>query len=345
MARFLRDIGFPNVSAFRDRHGKLRYRYRKSGERTVYLPGQPGSSEFHDAYQAARSGTPNHEGAGADRTKAGSINALAVAIYVSAEWQTLAPATRKTYRGIIEQLRSEHGDKMVRALDVEVCHRLRDRKAATPAAANNLIKVLRWTLAFAVTRGMIATNPAEKVKPLRVHSDGFHTWSESEITKFEARWPIGTRERLAFDLFLYTGQRRGDVRRLGRQNLTNDRLTLRQEKTGAWLVLPIHPALAASLATVPSSQLTFLVTQAGLAFSPAGLGNWFGEACRDAGLSNCSAHGLRKAAARRLAEAGCSAHEIMSITGHRTLKEVERYTRAAAQAQLAEAALAKIGRT
>jgi len=48
-------------------------------------------------------------------------------------------------------------------------------------------------------------------------------------------------------------------------------------------------------------------------------------------LRNCSAHGLRKAAARRLAEAGCTEHEIAAITGHASLREVQRYTKAADQ--------------
>jgi len=345
VARLVGGLIFPNVSSFRDRTGKQRYRYRRVGHRTAYLPGLPGSPEFLAAYERAVNGDEANEGVGSKRTKAGTINALAVQIYQSAEWQALSASTQRTYRGILEQLRASHGDKMVRAIDVEVCHRLRDRKAATPAAANNLIKVLRWALEFALRRNQLKSNPAARVKPLKIRSDGFHTWTDDQISIFEANWPVGTRERLAFDLFLYTGQRRGDVRRLGRQHLADGQLSLRQEKTGAQLVIPIHAALAASLATVPSAQLTLLVTQSGQPFSAAGLGNWFGDACRAAGLAGCTAHGLRKAAARRLAEAGCTAHEIMSITGHRTLKEVDRYTRAAAQRGLAVTAISKIGGT
>jgi integrase len=91
-----------------------------------------------------------------------------------------------------------------------------------------------------------------------------------------------------------------------------------------------------------SDNLTFLVTAQGAPFTPAGFGNWFRECCDAVGLKNCSAHGLRKAAARRLAEAGNSTNAIAAVTGHTTLKEVERYTRDADQARLADQAIATL---
>jgi integrase len=196
-------------------------------------------------------------------------------------------------------------------------------------------------LAFAVSRGMIASNPAEGIRPLRIASEGFHTWTEAEIAAFEKRWPAGTRERLAFDLLLCTAQRSGDVRQMGRQNLQGGFLKVRQEKTGAELELPIHDALKTSLATVPANQMLFLQTWQGRGFTAAGFGNWFKDACRSADLPHCSAHGLRKAAATRLADAGCSESEIMAFTGHSSSKEIKRYTAKRDQKRLAEAALRK----
>src|SRR5262245_60445197 len=110
------------------------------------------------------------------------------------------------------------------------------------------------------------------------------------------------------------------------------------------LAIPVHPELAAIIAASTADQLTFLTTQFGRPFTSAGLGNKFREWCDQAGLQHCSAHGLRKAAARRLAEAGCTAHEIAAITGHASLKEVARYTRGADQRRLAEAAMNKVKR-
>lgn len=176
--------------------------------------------------------------------------------------------------------------------------------------------------------------------------DGFHAWTEEEIAQFEGHHPIGSRERLALALGLHTGQRRGDVVRMGRQHIRGDVLHVKQEKTGAVLAIPLHPELAAILATVPSTQLTFLMTLRGKPFTAHAFTAWFAKACDDAGLpSACTFHGLRKAACRRLAEAGCTVHEIGAISGHATLREVERYTKAVDQAKLARAAMERAAMT
>jgi len=165
---------------------------------------------------------------------------------------------------------------------------------------------------------------------------------EVEIATFETRWPIGTRERLALALLLYTGQRRGDVIHMGRQHIAKGAIQLVQHKTKARLSIPIHPELQRVMDGTPSGNMTFLCTSNGKPFTAPGFGNWFREACDTANVRDCSAHGLRKAAARRLAEAGCSPHQIASVTGHKTLKEVERYTKAANQERLAQDAMRKI---
>src|SRR5262249_42096833 len=129
-----------------------------------------------------------------------------------------------------------------------------------------------------------------------------------------------------------TAQRRSDVVTLGRQHVRNGVLYLRQRKTGRSLEIPVHPALQAILDGTSSEHLTFLTTQAGQPFSPAGFTNWFRDRCNEAGLPRgTSAHGLRKAACRRLAEAGCSANLIAAVSGHKSLREVQRYTEAADQ--------------
>src|SRR2546430_7321185 len=142
-------------------------------------------------------------------------------------------------------------------------------------------------------------------------------------------------------LLLYSGQRRGDVIRMGPQHVRSGVLYVKQEKTGAELAIPVHPELATVIASAPSGHLTFLTTRVGRPFEASTFSHWFRDQCDKAGLPHCSAHGLRKAAARRLAEAGCTAHEIGAITGHASLTELVRYTRAADQRRLAEAAMTK----
>jgi integrase len=117
----------------------------------------------------------------------------------------------------------------------------------------------------------------------------------------------------------------------------------RQQKTGAPLQLPIFPELQEAIDAMPSEgrHLTFLVTAAGKPFSPAGFTNWFREVCDEAGVHGFSAHGLRKASMTRLAEAGCSVHQIAAFSGHKTLSEIAHYTRSVEQAALAREAMAK----
>jgi integrase len=133
---------------------------------------------------------------------------------------------------------------------------------------------------------------------------------------------------------------------MGRQHVRSGAIEIRQRKTGASLVIPIHPDLQAAIDATPANHLTFLVTATGKPFTGESFGNFFRKACNDAGLPRgSSAHGLRKAACRRLAEAGCSVHEIASISGHASLKEVARYTKDADQALLAKQAIGAITAT
>ncbi len=167
------------------------------------------------------------------------------------------------------------------------------------------------------------------------------------IAKYEAVWPIGTRERLAFDLLLYTGQRVGNVAAMRRSDIRNGAIRLRPEKTGDDLVvphvIPIHPNLARSMICIGRRKVLTLIGQAnGRPISGGGLSSLIERSARAAGLpAKCVTHGLRKARMRRLAERGATTKEIASVSGHKTLKEVERYTEAADQARLARAAMAR----
>ena len=190
---------------------------------------------------------------------------------------------------------------------------------------------------------MRSDDPTQNIKPVRIKTDGYHSWSETEIAQFEARHQIGTQARLALSLLLYTGQRPSDVIGMGRQHLRDGYIHLHQKKTGTALSIAIHPILAEILGQTSSGHLTFLTTQHGAGFSSSGsFAQWFRKQCDRAALPHCSAHGLRKAAARRLAEAGCTEHEIAAITGHASLTEVQRYTKSVDQKRLAAAAIGKI---
>jgi integrase len=247
---------------------------------------------------------------------------------------------------VLEAFAKEHGDKRIGMLQRSHVQGLIDAKAGTPGIALNLLSALRVLLDYSVTLGFRQDNPAVGIKRPKLSQDGFKAWSETDIEAFEAQHPIGSRERLAIALLLYTGQRRGDVIRMGRQHIRNGAIEVRQHKTGSNLSIPVHPVLQAVIDATPSSNLTFLVTANGKPFTGEGFGNWFRKASTDAGLpKGLSPHGLRKATCRRLAEAGCSAHQIAAISGHASLKEVERYTKAADQALMAKQAIGAITAT
>jgi integrase len=265
-----------------------------------------------------------------------------VSYYRSPEFRDLAASTQAVRRNIIERFRNEHGDKPIARLERRKIKEIIGAKANTPEAANNLLKVLRVLLSYAVDIGMIAYNPAIGIKRYRSRGEGIHAWTEPEVARFEAHHATGTKARLALTLLLCTSQRRGDVVGIGWQHVRGDLIAVCQQKTGTRLRIPMHAELMRVLAVTPRTNLTFLVTEFGKPFTAAGFGNWFRDRCNEAGLPQCSAHGLRKCAATRLAEAGCTVHEIMAITGHKSLSQVAPYTRAADQERLARQALRKI---
>jgi integrase len=233
-----------------------------------------------------------------------------------------------------------HGDKPLALLPQKfIAHELSQMK---PHAAHNWRTAIRALLQFAVAQGLCAQDVTQGIKLPSVKTDGYYCWSESDIAAFEAHHPIGSKPRLALALLLYTAQRRSDVLRMGRQHIRDGVLSVRQDKTGTVLAIPVHTDLQAIIDATPSGNLTFLTTDNGKPYGGPNFSNRFREWCDEAGLpKQCAAHGLRKAACRRLAEAGCSANEIASISGHASLREVERYTRAVDQARMARNAMAR----
>lgn len=347
-------IKLPYVESFRDSRSVWRYYFRRTRKsKRIPLPGRPGEQEFMRAYELACASVGETKRA-SGVIISGSFDALAVAYYRSGPFLNLSANTQSTYRGIIERFRSAkgrsgqpYGQNLVTALKRRRVNELVAEKmnASGPWAANNLLKVLRVMFAFAVDNDWCSQNPTTGVKPIRAKSEGFRTWADDEIAQFEKHHAGGTRARLALYLFLYTGQRIGDVVSMGRQHVRGDTIRVRQEKTKVLLTIPMHHKLWTEIeASTTPDNLTFLVTAWGRPFSKAkGLGNWFRDVCDEAGLQELSAHGLRKAAARRLAEAGCTPHQIQAITGHRSLAEVTRYTVAANQEQMAREAMRRIG--
>lgn len=330
-------VDLPYVQTVKGRKDEPRYYYRRRGFVRVRLPGPIGCVAFLKAYEAAGGVPENHA---EKRVGPRSITALAMAWYRSPAFTQKAPLTQKAYRGAVDRFVTAYGDRNVTSFDSAFLKDVLATMADRPAAAANMRKRLNGLFQLAVDLRWISANPVTGIKQPTPKTDGHAPWDEDEIDRYLAHWKPGTRERLAMTLLLYTGQRRSDVVQMGAQHVRDGMMTVRQQKTGHRLRIPVHPRLVDELAGF--TGLTYLTTQYGAPFTAAGFGNWFRGVAKEAGVEK-TAHGLRKAAGRRLAEAGCSAKEIAAVLGHSSLAEVERYTRSADQAVLAKNAMARIG--
>jgi integrase len=268
---------------------------------------------------------------GSDRVIPRSIRALAIAYYDSAAFKGLKPITQGVYRNIIDRFCRKtdkdgqpYGDKSAITIKPHHVEKLMEARADKPDSANGLRKVVREMMKVAVKLEWRDNDPTlgvKKIKPKK--TGGFHRWTDAEIAKFEQQHAVGTKARLAMALGLYTRQARQDAVLMGEQHITReydpdqDREVeilnwirkKTEDKTGLELAIPVHPELHRIIDATPSNHLTFLVTELGVPFAVAGFGNWFRDRCNEAGLRHCTFHGLRKAAATRLIDAGCEVVE------------------------------------
>jgi integrase len=342
-----------------DQHGRRRVRFRKAGF-TTYLTGTPWSETFMRKYAVALDGVKAIASeTGKDRVIAGTVAAL-VAAYLdplsSSPFKNDAAETQRTRRNILENFREAYGhlplfrsDASGRTMLLTRQHmqRIVNEKSATPFAQRNFLNTLRAMFKWAMSEGRVPDDPTLGVNRQKAKTAGYKTWSELDIERLEAKHPIGTKERLAFALILYTALRRSDVVKVGRQHIHNGVLIIDQGKTSggeqAHLEIPVHPKLQEIIDATPTVGVkTLLVTHFGKPYTAPGFGNWFRELCDEAACFDISAHGGRKATARRLAEIGCSANQIAAITGHASLSEVQRYTKAADRKRMAREAMAKL---
>jgi integrase len=337
-------VRLKHVDRFKDRHGQTRHYFRKGKGARKPLPGKPGSEEFMLAYQAALDDESTPMPA-RSRGAPGTFDRLVQDYYASPNYLRMTPSTQRNYQLVIDRLvRDEKiGHRLVAQMTRQHVQQIIGRRAATPGAAHDLLKKIKVLLHFAIDNGWRKDDPTLRLKNFKLGE--FHTWTEEEIAQFEAHWPIGTRERTAFALLVFTGQRASDVKSMSWADQDKGAIRVVQRKTGAKLWVPLHPALAQVLAAWPKTNHVMLTTSFGKPFTSKGFSNFMADKIGEARLPDrCVTHGLRKAAGRRLAEAGCSTKEIAAILGHESLKEVERYTKAAEQKRLAAAAMRRLER-
>jgi integrase len=326
------------VNEYRDRTGKLRRYFRRAGKTLGPLPGDIGSPEFMAAYQAFL----GEKAAPVSVKASGTFGLLITEYYGSRAFLNLKPSSRRNYRYVLEPLAKAHGHRMVRDMRADkIAKVIGDIGETRPGMANLTKSVLQKMMKYAVKAKWRDDNPVLGIEPFKRGTH--HTWTEGELKTFEVRWPLGTRQRLAYALLLYTGQRVGDVAKMNRADIVDGELHVIQQKTGAELYLPILPELSQAMKAYPAKGLTLIGNEAGRQLSRAALTDMMRSAIREAGLpTKCVSHGLRKAAMRRLAEHGATEKQIAAISGHKTLREIERYTAAADQKRLARDATDKV---
>jgi integrase len=289
-----------------------------------------------EAYQEAlRAAQPSRPG----RHKEGSLGALAADFFRSAEFANLKPSSQVVYRKALSPILMRDGRRFVRDLPPDKARKLiQEIGEHHPGMANLTRAVLRRLFDYAIEMGLRSDNPFQRVPRYKLGTH--HTWTDAELVTFEKRWPLGTRERLLYALLLYTGQRVGDVAHMRRADIRGGAIHVVQGKTGAELYIALHPALERAIKASPSTGLYLVSDRHGRPIQRARLSLLIVKAAQAAGLPRaCVAHGLRKAALRRLAEHGSTSKEIQAVSGHKTLTEIERYTQAADQRRLAEKAI------
>ena len=332
----------PRLHRQRTRHGKTVWYVRDGHGPRVRLRAEFGSPEFEAEYQAAISGQALQHSKKA--AAVGSLMWLFDRYRETIAWSGLSLATRRQRENIMSGVLAQAGYESATAIKRANIVAGRDRRAGTPDQARHFLDTMRGLVPVGARRWpRQGRSDGRRKNPTRPKGGGFPVWTEDEVARYEARWPIGTKERVWLDVLAYTGLRRGDAVQLGRQHVRDGVATIRTEKTGVTVTIPILPALAATLAAGPCGELAFICGDARKPLTKESFGNLFRDACRAAGVTK-SAHGVRKIGATRAAENGATVAELEAIFGWQGGGMAALYTRAADRSRFAKGAMSKLGR-
>jgi integrase len=345
----------PHLHREANRHGKVVWYVRVGKGARVRIRAAYGTPEFEAAYQAAVRGERPQ---GPGKTARGTLEWLFQLYRQTTAWTDLAKSTRYKREKIMMRVLATAGHQPVSAINEAHVIAGRERRAATPASAQAFIDTLHGLFKWAVSVKLAASDPTRnvKVKTRSKRRGGYPPWTDDDMTKFEARWPRGTRERVIFDILAYTGLRIGDVAILGRQHLKQRTIvidgqpvrrtviSIDSEKTGMRVELPLLPQLKETLDAGPTGDLAFIVTRRAKPWTKGALGTEFTAAAKAAGVVGKSAHGMRKAAATRAAENGATERELEAIFGWSGGRMATLYTKSANRTRLAAGAIGKLDR-
>jgi integrase len=324
------------------RHGRVVWYVRLGKGPRIRLRAEFGTLDFENEYQAAVTGTPRPKVKGAP--KVASLAWLIACYRETATWLALSAATRRQRENIFRQVIETAGDEPYVKIDQAAIVAGRDRRARTPHQGRHFLDTMRGLFRWAKDAQHVKTDPTAGLENPKVKKgQGFRPWTEEDMERYDRRWPIGTRQRVWRDVIAYTGLRRGDLVRIGRQHVRNGVATLKTEKGGFTITvtLPILRVLQETLDAGPCGDMTFIVGAEGKPLKKESFGNMFRDTCREAGVPG-SAHGLRKLAATRAAENGATEAELDAIFGWKGRGMAQHYTREANRARLSREAMHKL---
>nr|WP_319513722.1 tyrosine-type recombinase/integrase [uncultured Cohaesibacter sp.] len=348
-------IDFPGLIEEKMPSGNIRYRVRVAGNknRRITLSIQPDHKQFKEHYLAARQGIAITEEWPEDEPKAvkGSLKWLIekylMALETKVEQKTASEQTYKQRHSLLTRLYDDYGN-YTKDMPQTYVIRLRDEMAATPGAADNMVKSLRAMYTWANETGLCTTNPATGVSKLIKQNKGATPWTVEDLHKYRETHQPGTTAHLCLTLFMFTACRISDAIKLGRDN-EFERAGIRglgwqpSKKGSNFVEVPMLPPLFEATRTAKVQGSTYLLTEYGKPFSsPEGLRNRFRKWCDEAGLHERTSHGIRKAVGHLLAHHGCTQYQIMAIQGHTQAKTSEVYTKGVERWQLAIAAMDKL---
>src|ERR1700730_5247764 len=309
----------------------------------IRLRAEFGSPVFDVEYQAAVTGNERSQKAKPDNK---SLAWLWDRYRETGAWlNELSPVTRRLHENIMKHVLEQSGSKPYALITSKHIIEGRERRAKTPAQARKVLDVMRGLFGWAKEAQHIKTDPTLGVKnPSQKKGPGFKPWTEPDVEAYHRRWPLGMHERVWLDVLLYSGLRRGDAVRYGKQHVRNGIGRMRLEKGGEQIevTLPILPVLAKTLAAGPCGDLTFIVGRRGTPLTKESFGNQFKEACVAAGILDKSANGVRKIAATTAAHNGATVAQLKALFGCESNAMPELYTKAADRDRLAREAAHKL---
>lgn len=319
----------------RNRHGTWCWYVRKGSKRTR-LPDEYGTEEFWAAYDAAVAGEPLK----VSSAKSGTLKWLVEKYKTGGDFLSLKESSRAARDRFLQQSVKLSGGVMFAKIGRKHIMSAMDDRAKTPHEANNFLTTMRKLFAWAKDHEHVTVNPCDGVTPFKAKIVGHPTWTVDLVEQYRAHHAVGTNARLAIDMLLFTGLRRADLIRVGKQHFKDGVLSIRTGKTGSMVYITVFPELQASIDATPTGDLTLLLAQKGKPFQhPNAFTHWFQKRCEEARIpAGYSAHGLRKAGATIAANAGAPAHELMAMYGWSRISMAEVYTKETNKVRLARGA-------